>query len=173
MARPENDPKTPLGRRIREVRAHFRVDDRDAFAGQLGISKAALAYYERGERTPDASVLAAYREVFGVNVSWLVTGLGEMFDDPSKAPAPSNGIDPLLMEKLYKAVERAYKDAGQRPPGHRIAHEATRLLNVLLARVTDVRDDVIVDAVIPKLAEELVERLSSAVAEPGTGKRLA
>lgn len=173
LARPEIEPKTPLGRRLREVRAHFGIDDREVFAGRLGVSKAALAYYERGERTPDASVLAAYRQVLGVNISWLVSGAGEMFDDPLKAPAPSREIDPLLMEKLYKAVERAYKNTGQRPPGHRIANEATTLFNVLLSRVRDVRDNAIVDAVVPVLAAELVERLERAALEPGSGKRSA
>lgn len=132
-----------------------------------------VGYYERGDRVPDAAVLARYRERFGINLSWLIADDGDVFDDPSKAPAPKAEIDPLLMEKLYKAVERAYKDVGQRPPGHRLANEATALFNELLGRVKDVRDDVIVDAVIPKLAEELVGRLSRAAAEPGTGKRLA
>ncbi|OJT98526.1 MAG: hypothetical protein BGN83_20240 [Rhizobium sp. 63-7] len=173
MARPEIEPKTPLGSRLREVRTHFGVDDRDEFASKLGISKSALAHYERGERVPDASVLAAYHEHLGINVSWLVSGAGSMFDDASKAPAPSLQVDPLLMEKLYKAVQAAYAQAGQKPPAHRIAHEAAALFNDLLARVSDVRDDLIVNAVIPTLATELVERLSRAAEEPGTGKRLA
>ena len=93
-----------------------------------------------------------------------------MFIDASKAPPPATVVDPLLMEKLYKAVERVYKDAGQRPAGHRIANEATKLLNMLLEKVTDVRDELIVDAVIPALAQRLVDELAEAAANPGTGK---
>ncbi|MGV1823766.1 S24 family peptidase [Agrobacterium vitis] len=81
MARPEIEPKTPLGLRLREVRAHLKIEDRDAFASQLGLSKGGLAHYERGERVPDASVLQAYRENFGINANWLLTGQGSMFSE--------------------------------------------------------------------------------------------
>lgn len=165
--------RTPLGRRLAEVREKFQKE-RDEFAAILGnVSTGALSNYERGDNVPDATVLAAYHEKFGVSLTWLVFEKGEMFDDPSKAPAPSTEIDPLLMEKLYKAVERAYKDMGQRPPGHRIANEATTLFNALLMRVSDIRDEAIVSAVVPVLAAELVERLGKAALEPGTGKRSA
>ncbi|MUZ66321.1 S24 family peptidase [Agrobacterium vitis] len=81
MARPEIEPKTPLGLRLREVRAHLKIEDRDVFASQLGLSKGGLAHYERGERVPDASVLQAYRENFGINANWLLTGKGSMFSE--------------------------------------------------------------------------------------------
>ncbi|MCF1448936.1 helix-turn-helix domain-containing protein [Agrobacterium vitis] len=81
MARPEIEPKTPLGLRLREIRAHLKIEDRDVFASQLGLSKGGLAHYERGERVPDASVLQAYRENFGINANWLLTGQGSMFSE--------------------------------------------------------------------------------------------
>ncbi|KAA3512590.1 helix-turn-helix domain-containing protein [Agrobacterium vitis] len=81
MARPEIEPKTPLGLRLREVRANLKIEDRDVFASQLGLSKGGLAHYERGERVPDASVLQAYRENFGINANWLLTGQGSMFSE--------------------------------------------------------------------------------------------
>ncbi len=65
VARPEVEPKTQLGKRLRHVRSLLEVADRDAFAEQLGIAKSSLANYERGERVPDASVLNAYKTVFG------------------------------------------------------------------------------------------------------------
>lgn len=147
--------------------------DRDLVAQRLGVSKNTVASYERGETEPGVSALAAYRSVYGASPIWIISGEGGMFDDPSKAAAPSVQVDPLLMEKLYKAVDRVYRDMGQKPPPHRIAHEATTLFNVLLGRVSDVRDDDIVDAVIPVLTKDLVDRLERAAAEPGTGKRSA
>ena len=158
---------------MRALRKNVGDPDRDDVAVRIGVSKSALASYERGETEPNASALAAYRREYGANISWLLSGEGEMFEDPSKAPAPSLQVDPALMEKLYKAVQAAYAQTGQKPPAHRIAHEAAALFNDLLARVSDVRDDLIVNAVIPSLAAELVERLSRAAEEPGTGKRLA
>lgn len=152
--------KTPLGRRLAKVRERFGKE-RHEFAALLGgISSSALSNYERGDNVPDASVLAAYNEKLGINIGWLVTEKGEMFDDPSKAPAPTAQIDPALMEKLYIAVESAYRDAGEKTPQHHVARTATELFNVLLSRVTDVRDTVIVDAVIPALVQELIEKTS-------------
>lgn len=149
--------KTPLGRRLAKVRERFGKE-RDEFAALLGsISSSALSNYERGDNVPDASVLAAYNEKLGINIGWLVTEKGEMFEDPSKAPAPKAQIDPELMEKLYIAVASAYRDAGEKPPHHHVARAATELFNMLLARVADVRDTVIVDAVIPALVKEFME----------------
>ncbi|MCF1454744.1 helix-turn-helix domain-containing protein [Agrobacterium vitis] len=79
LAKSESEPKTDLGARIRDVRRKLGDPDRSEFADSLGISKNTLAYYERGERTPDASTLAVYHERFGVNLNWLTTGKGETF----------------------------------------------------------------------------------------------
>lgn len=132
-----------------------------------------MAYYERGERTPDAVVLAAYRERYGININWLLTGEGEMFADPAKAPAPKIAIDPRLMERLYKDVDAAYIDIGQKAPKHRVSYEASLLYNELLSKIRDVRDIALVDLVVPTLIEDLKKRLKIASEEPGTGKRLA
>lgn len=84
LAKPENEPKTPLGARIRSVRRHVGDPDRESFAKTLGVSKNTIAFYERGERTPDATVLAAYRDRFGVDTNWLVTGEGEPFGSTTR-----------------------------------------------------------------------------------------
>lgn len=115
--------------------------------------------------------LLAFLSGRGINSGWIVTGNGEMFDDPSKAPKPSTAIDPWVMERLYVAAERVYKDMGRPISGPAIAHEATTLFNVLLTRVADLRDRPIVEAVIPVLRDELRERLLQA--KPGDGKASA
>lgn len=105
MARPEVEPKTPLGRRLRDVRDQLKIADRGTFAEMLGVSLAALAYYERGERVPDASVLAAYREKFGVNVSWLVTGIGDnIFEDPTKSPSAPITVEETDFRKFANTM---------------------------------------------------------------------
>lgn len=167
------ESKTPLGRRLRDVRSRLNIDERDAFAEELGISKGALAHYERGERVPDATVLAAYQERFGVNLSWLVTGDGAMFSDPSKAPAPTLPMDPELLETIYKNIEMVHRATELKTPPHKLAVLAAEMYNELLARVVDVRDKAIVSAVLPVLGDELRERLREATSEPGSGKRSA
>jgi phage repressor protein C with HTH and peptisase S24 domain len=101
LARPEIEPKTPLGLRLREVRAHLKIEDRDVFAAQIGLSKSGLAHYERGERLPDASVLQAYREVFGVNTNWLLTGNGDMFSEENLSVSPAIAQRDFVMMPQY------------------------------------------------------------------------
>lgn len=114
MARPENEPKTELGARLRALRNELGVEDREQFASSLGISKAALAYYERGERVPDASVLSAYRSAFGVNLNWMLSGEGEIFEDPSKVPARTVTVDAQTVQDLHSSVQEIAQELGQR-----------------------------------------------------------
>lgn len=72
MARPEVEPRTPLGARLREVRRQHGDPDRGEFAKILGVSKESLASYERGDNIPDAAVAGRYRDL-GVDLNWLLT----------------------------------------------------------------------------------------------------
>ncbi|MGV8939057.1 MAG: helix-turn-helix domain-containing protein [Allorhizobium sp.] len=171
MARPEIKPKTALGSRLRAVRERLRYEEREEFAAKLGISKSALAYYERGERVPDASTLAAYHEQFGVDVTWIVTGSGEMFNDPSKAPV--SAYDAELVELLFDRAGAVFADAGQHPPPRRLAREAINLHRALARMVPDLSDTEMVRAALPAAELDLRRRLDQAAAEPGGGKRSA
>lgn len=174
MARPEIEAKTPLGARLRDVRRHFDDQDRDEFSARLGFSKASLAYYERGERSPDSNVLAAYRDVLGVNVNWLLSGEGEVFEDALKAPqAPTPVLSEWLLDELGKIVVREHKTASVALTAEKVAPEAGALYNELLGMVRDINDRRTVQAMLPLLAENLRERLRAAAAQPGTGKREA
>nr|WP_245511016.1 XRE family transcriptional regulator [Martelella mediterranea] len=86
MARPEVEPKTPLARRLRDVRKALGDPERDELARAIGVSKNTLAAYERGETEPTATALNTYRKHCGVNVRWLVTGDGEMFEKKNELP---------------------------------------------------------------------------------------
>ncbi|RWR14491.1 LexA family transcriptional regulator [Sinirhodobacter populi] len=79
------EPKTPLGKRLRAVRTQVGIEDRDSFAEQSGISKSTIAHYERGDRTPDATMLERYRDRWGVDLNWLITGKGEMFQSQGES----------------------------------------------------------------------------------------
>lgn len=80
MARPESEPKTALGARLRAVRRHFG-DNGGAFALRVGLIESTIAKYERGDRVPDADTLAAYRTKLNVDMNWLATGEGQMFGE--------------------------------------------------------------------------------------------
>lgn len=83
MARPEVEPKTALATRLREVRRHFGDMERGEFAESIGVSKNTIAFYERGERTPDADVIASYVETYKISSDWLLLGVGGMFGSGS------------------------------------------------------------------------------------------
>ncbi|WP_137132100.1 helix-turn-helix transcriptional regulator [Rhizobium sp. FY34] len=172
LAKPESEPKTLLGGRIRDVRRALGDPDRTEFADSLGISKNTLAYYERGERTPDAMTLAIYNERFGININWLATGKGDMFA-PGHGNMATLQIDPDLMERLHDRVSAIFGEVGQKPPQRRIAREVAYLYNELAKVVRDMGDKEMLDAALPMLTLEFKRKLERAAAEPGTGKRSA
>lgn len=162
-----------MGRRLREVRDALGVAERDAFAADLRISKSAVAHYERGERTPDADVLALYRQRFSVNINWIVTGEGEMFDDPAAAPAPTVSFDTRLLDRLAGIVTSVYRGAGIRIAPEKVAVEAGTLYNDLVKKADDIRDQDEVASLLPWVENRLRKRLEEATNKPGTGKRSA
>ncbi|MFK0277408.1 helix-turn-helix domain-containing protein [Ensifer sp. NPDC090286] len=170
MARPETEPKTPLGARLRECRRQLGDPDREQFARTLGVSKSALASYERGESEPTASVLRAYTENYGISLGWLVTGSGEMLSGGTSRAAP---LILFVIEKLARIVVAEFNDAGQRLPQERIGVEVARLHNELGLLVSDMGNQEEVDAFLPQVRYSLKKRLAEAASDPGSGKRSA
>ncbi|WP_455473796.1 helix-turn-helix domain-containing protein [Bartonella sp. B30(2025)] len=80
MARPETEAKTIFGKRLRYVRLALGDPSRETLAKSFSMTKNSIAFYERGEREPNLSVLQTYRTLYGVNINWLLTGQGKMFD---------------------------------------------------------------------------------------------
>lgn len=171
LGRPEKPPKTALAERLREVRRRNGDLDRDAFARQLGIATSTLANYERGERVPDADFLALYREKLGVDLDWLLFGKG--------APPPQTGarqsLDANILRRLGNMVGQAHVGAGVKLPKGAEFEVVAGLYNEFLqlcANPAETPAD-IVDAMLGVIESRFKARLSSARAEPGTGKRLA
>ncbi|WP_019218904.1 helix-turn-helix domain-containing protein [Bartonella florencae] len=81
MARPETESKTIFGKRLRYVRLALGDPSRETLAKSFSMTKNSIAFYERGEREPNLSVLQTYRTLYGVNINWLLTGQGKMFDN--------------------------------------------------------------------------------------------
>lgn len=173
MARPETEPKTPLAARLREVRRRTGDPERDEFANSLGISKSTIAHYERGERTPDAIVLDTYRSKFGVNINWLVSGEGEMFEDTARAINNAPAFQAQIVKKLARMVMRLHREASVKLQPEDVASEAILLYNDLAGRVNNLADTEEVDAVLPQVELQLKRRLLAAQVEPGSGKQQA
>ncbi len=74
-----------ISTRIKELRDSKNMNQ-SAFAQKIGASQAAISRYERGDRAPDSDFLRSLVDVFDVNLTWLLTGRGEMYID-THAPA--------------------------------------------------------------------------------------
>ncbi|MEW5790004.1 MAG: helix-turn-helix domain-containing protein [Pseudomonadota bacterium] len=77
----------------------------EEFARRVGIPKRTLVGYENGEREPGSSALAAIAKT-GVNMTWLLTGEGEML--PAKqTKTEENQRDSADLDALAgDAIER-------------------------------------------------------------------
>lgn len=163
MSRKRVEPKTPLGKRLTEVREALKFDEREPFAEALGLTVAMLGYYERGDRIPDAGVLALYRERFGINISWLVAGMGDMFD--TAPAAPTLAYDVALLQKISDRVETIFAECRQKSPTRSTITEAALIYNELAKTISDIRDVQMVEAILPVLLLRFRERITT----PGSG----
>ncbi|WP_375683733.1 helix-turn-helix domain-containing protein [Bartonella sp. AP285QHHD] len=163
MTRQRNEPKTPLARRLIEVRKLVGLS-RDIFSLKIGISIQGLGNYERGDRTPDATVLTSYGEKFGVNLNWLLTGEDEMFINMMKTQ--SFNISPPtipagLMKKLGRVAYTTYRDANIKIPPEDIAELAAELYRKLQELVQDINDTEEVELILPLLKLHLKRQIEA------------
>ncbi|WP_375683022.1 MULTISPECIES: helix-turn-helix domain-containing protein [unclassified Bartonella] len=163
MTRQRNEPKTPLARRLIEVRKLVGLS-RDIFSLKIGISIQGLGNYERGDRTPDATVLTSYGEKFGVNLNWLLTGEDEMFINMMKTQ--SFNISPPtipagLMKKLGRIAYTTYRDANIKLPPEDIAELAAELYKKLQELVQDINDTEEVELILPLLKLHLKRQIEA------------
>ena len=114
MARPETF-KTPLGQRLADARKALGHKERRSFADLLDIKADTLGTYERGVAEPDAAFMAVYHQRFGINLSWLITGEGSMFDDPNKAPPKQLEVSQKILQQIADTVEEVAEATARRP----------------------------------------------------------
>ncbi|MEP3428897.1 MAG: helix-turn-helix transcriptional regulator [Roseibium sp.] len=172
MARPENKPKTLLAARLRDVRKQLGDPERGTLVDALGVSVGAISRYERGENEPTAAVIARYKEAFGVSFHWLLTGEGEMFADPSKAPVSKelHTIKPDIFRAVGKLVGGLHKAEGINLPPDALLNEQSSAYNALIERAENPGDLDELQSLLPWLEARLKRDLKAAKADPGTGK---
>ena len=77
-----------FGKRLRELRVYFG-DSQEEFARKTGTSNAALSRFENEVRFPGAAFFDRTRNIYSVNLNWLLSGQGGMFslceENPSEA----------------------------------------------------------------------------------------
>lgn len=69
------------GENIKAVRKKLKLSQEE-ISTQIGITYRAYSSYERGDRNPSLEFLAALNKMYNVNLNYVITGVGEMFNAP-------------------------------------------------------------------------------------------
>lgn len=78
------------------------------FGDKLGIAPTTYVKYERGERKPSYEVLEILYKNYNVNLNWLITGEGEMFNVKQSVAQQ----DDKLWDEVSKLVDERLKQKG-------------------------------------------------------------
>lgn len=166
-----------IGDRVKE--AAKVVGGLNSLAKTIGIPRRTLGDQISGKFKVKLPLVMDVAAATGFSANWLMTGEGEMFADPSKAPPPTVQVDPDVLAKLHNATRRAYMRAGLWRPGEEgLADDVGKLYNALLAKVSDIRDTLVVDAVIPPLIADFIAQTAdtrpqgAAIDQSALAKRL-
>lgn len=100
-----------LGQRIKLARGK---QSQGAFAQAIQVSKGALGFYERDINLPNSEVVLKICSVSGVNIEWLLTGLGPMRKgevpvgphEPAAAPAAAGAQEDFRCARLEEKLDR-------------------------------------------------------------------
>lgn len=92
--------------RIRQVRRALGLTQ-EALARRAGIPKRTLVGYENSEREPGAAALAAIAKT-GVNMTWLLTGEGDMFarSSPRESAEDARPSGTQLLPRSHPRAKR-------------------------------------------------------------------
>ena len=167
--------------RLRTVRETMRWTQVE-MAERMGVSLRAYQTYEGNERQPRATDVAPLAEL-GINLNWLLTGLGPMRNEQVLAngfgeadtalslAAPIQRVtDHRLIGRLTEGIARVYREEGQAAALHVSAEQAARYHDRILQAVDDPDDRLLAAG---EILAELRLELRRAAMEPNETKRLA
>lgn len=79
-----------IGERVKEVRKTLNLTQEE-FAGELGVTRGAIAKIEIGNRNLTKQMAKAISREYDINYIWLTEGSGKMFDSTSNIPDSLGG----------------------------------------------------------------------------------
>ena len=122
-----------IGARLKEERRRLGMNQAD-FAALGDAGRASQFNYESGERSPDASYLAAIAEA-GADIGYIVTGrhstpnVAQGQETGNPASSALEKIDRQLMERIFNMLEQAATKAGKRWTDKRKLSAAIEIYN--------------------------------------------
>jgi SOS-response transcriptional repressor LexA/DNA-binding XRE family transcriptional regulator len=104
-----------IQQRIIELRKSLGIEKVSIFAEELGIKRTTIIGYEDGSSPPSAAFLVKIREIYNININWLLAGVGEMFLSSSKEekhPLVAN-LEAMIDQRLEKIEAQIAEIKGQ------------------------------------------------------------
>lgn len=92
--------KEILAQRISALREEAKVTRQKA-ADDLGVTRAALEFYEKGKRTPDVGMIARLAEYYGVSADYLL-GVVDFRNPENEKPVTELHLSEKAVELLKK-----------------------------------------------------------------------
>lgn len=74
-----------VGARVFQVRQDVNLNQRD-FAARIGISSGGISQIESGKAMPGGDFLLKIHQEFGVDITWLLTGMSATGTAPASPP---------------------------------------------------------------------------------------
>ncbi len=99
-----------IGRRIEKVRTHLGLNQ-VSFAKRLGTSQGVISNYEKGARAPSIKFLKNLREIFQVNINWLLTGEGPMFLEEREGRGKVVNFEDKRLKQMFEYLRERWEAA--------------------------------------------------------------
>lgn len=99
----------PIGKRLIAVREKRGFRNREQFAEAFGAPKKTFEKYEQGLTELPTKLMMWLRDEHHVNLTWLITGEGDMFDDTPLAPIT---VEPATVQQLVDTVGSLSQNLG-------------------------------------------------------------
>jgi DNA-binding XRE family transcriptional regulator len=122
-----------IGDRIKQLRTILKMDQ-ITFSKPLGINQGSLSVVEVGKsKGLSTKVKKALQKAYNVNIDWILTGNGEMFNGPVKLQEPQEkyGDDPCvtILQKHIVDLEKTIE--GLRSERDKLQVQVSDLIDVI------------------------------------------
>jgi transcriptional regulator with XRE-family HTH domain len=104
--------KKIIGDRIKAIRDHFGMAQ-NVFAERIESSPGFISQIENGLKMPGMDILISLKQILNVNINWLITGIGEMFEtsydtETAEVKKPPKTADSPEITHLLNAVREIF-----------------------------------------------------------------
>lgn len=90
-----------MNERIKFLRVALKLTQ-DSFARELGLKGSIISLWEHGERVPSTQAILAICQTFHVSREWLLTGVGEMFEEREEKKLSEFTDDEIYTESMRR-----------------------------------------------------------------------